>query len=359
MRIAEVAPPWLAVPPKGYGGIEWVVALVADGLVERGHDVTLFATGDSITKARLEYVFDVAPGPTFINEIWHDAMHTTHAFRNREAFDAYHVHTPWSSLLVSAALGVPTVHTLHGSFTPEMRRLYSTFGDRVWFAAISEAQRAQMPELNYAGVVYNGVDPALYPFTEEKDDFVLFLGRAVPDKGVLRAVQAAAAAGERLVLAVKVADQIEVEYWNREVLPALPADVTLLGEITFTEKVDLLSRAKAVLFPIDWDEPFGLVLIEAMACGTPVLATPHGAVPEIVVDGRTGFVLPVEGFPDHAAAALKRVQELDPKAARRRVEEHFSRRDMVYGYERMFEQVVAGAVPSASALGVGGRRETT
>jgi glycosyltransferase involved in cell wall biosynthesis len=348
MRIAEVAPPWLAVPPKGYGGIEWVVALVADGLAERGHDVTLFATGDSITKARLEYAFDVAPGPRFINEIWHDTMHTVHAFRDPDAFDVYHVHTPWSSLLVPAALGVPTVHTLHGSFTPEMRRLYSAFGDRVWFAAVSEAQRAQMPELNYAGVVHNGVDPALYPFVEDKKDFVLFIGRAVPEKGVLQAVEAAAVAGERLVLAVKVVHDSEVEYWNHEVLPAIPPDATVLGEIGFQEKLDLLSRAKAVLFPIDWDEPFGMVLVEAMACGTPVLATPRGAVSEIVVDGQTGFVLPVEGFPERAAEALKRLQELDPKASRRRVEERFSKRAMVGGYERVFEHVVASALPPVS-----------
>src|SRR5205085_3543059 len=155
-----------------------------------------------------------------INEIWHDTMHTTHAFRDPDAFDVYHVHSPWSSLLVPAALEIPTVHTLHGSFTPEMRRLYSAFGGRVSFAAVSKAQRAQMPELNYSGVVHNGVDPALYPFAGEKDDFVLFLGRAVPEKGLLRAVQAAVVAGERLVLAVKVADPTEVDHWNNEVLPA-------------------------------------------------------------------------------------------------------------------------------------------
>jgi glycosyltransferase involved in cell wall biosynthesis len=357
MRIAEVAPPWLAVPPRGYGGIEWVVALLADGLTERGHDVTLFATGDSVTKAHLDYVFERAPGPQFINDIWHDTVHTLHTFRGPDVFDVYHVHSPWSSLILPAALGVPTVHTVHGSFTPEMRRLYSALGNRVWFVAVSETQRDQMPGLNYAGVVYNGVDVDLHPFREDKEDFVLFLGRAAPEKGVLRAVLAAREAGERLVLAVKVAHETEVEHWNREVLPALPEDATVLTEVTFAEKLDLLSRAKAVLFPIDWDEPFGLVMVEAMACGTPVIATSRGSVREIVVEGETGFVLPVEDFPQRAAEALRRVGELDPKASRRRVEERFSKRVMVEGYERVFECVLAStSVPAAGLAAAGSRR---
>ena len=355
MRIAEVAPPWLAVPPKGYGGIEWVVALLADGLTERGHDVTLFATGDSVTKARLDYAFERAPGPEFINDIWHDIMHTAHTYRDPGAFDLYHVHSPWSSLILPAALGVPTVHTLHGSLTPQMQRLYSALGDSVWFVAISESQRSQMPELNYSGIVHNGVDVDLHPFREHKEDFVLFLGRAAPEKGVLRAVLAAREAGERLVLAVKVIHRTEVEHWNRDVLPALSENATVLSEVTLEEKLDLLSRAKAVLFPIDWDEPFGLVMVEAMACGTPVIATARGAVGEIVVDGETGFVLPVEDFPQRAAGALRRVRELDPKTCRRRVEERFSKRVMVEGYEHVFECVLASADAPGRRLSAAGK----
>jgi len=348
MRIAQVAPPWLAVPPKGYGGIEWVVALLTDGLVERGHDVTLFATGDSETKAKLDYVFDKAPGSKLINDPLLDTIHTLHVYRDPGAFDLFHVHSPFSALAVAAALERPVVHTLHGPFTPEMRRLYSAIGDRVWFVAISEAQRAHMPNLRYGGVVYNGIDVASYPFREDKDDFVLFLGRAHPDKGVLRAVLAAREAEARLVLAVKVAHPEEVEHWNRDVLPALPPDATILGEIGIEEKLDLLSRAKAVLFPIDWDEPFGLVMTEAMACGTPVIATPRASVPEVVADGKTGFVVSVEDYPVEAAARLKRLDEIDPKACREWVEERFSKDRMVEGYERVFERVVASAATSAN-----------
>jgi glycosyltransferase involved in cell wall biosynthesis len=340
MRIAQIAPPWLAVPPTGYGGIEWVVALLADGLVERGHDVTLFATGDSRTSAKLDAVFATAPGPARINDVWLDTVHTLHALRDPSAFDVFHVHSPWSALAATIALGKPVVHTLHGSFTEEMKQLYAQVGDGARLVAISEDQRRHMPELNYAGVVYNGVRMSDYPFRTEKDDFVLFLGRASPDKGAHRAVMAAREAGERLVIAVKVAHEEEELHWNNEVLPMMPPDATVLGEITLDEKVDLLSRAKAVLFPIDWDEPFGLVMTEAMACGTPVIATPRGSVPEVVADGETGFIDSVEGYPKEAAAALKRLSAIDPAACRRRVEESFSTESMVAGYERAFDLAI-------------------
>ncbi|HXF58147.1 MAG TPA: glycosyltransferase family 4 protein [Actinomycetota bacterium] len=341
MRIALVAPPWLACPPKGYGGIEWVVALLADGLAERGHDVTLFATGDSVTKARLEWVFPEAPGPRFINDILLDTLHTLRAFRDPSRFDVFHVHSPFSALAVAACLPVPAVHTIHGSFTEPMRRIYREAGDRVWYVAISHSQRSHMPDLHYGGVVYNGVDVDAYPFRAEKEGFVLFLGRAAPEKGVLRAVLAAREAGVPLVLAVKVADRVEEEHWARDVVPNLPEGTQVLGEVSLEEKLDLLSRARAVLFPIDWDEPFGLVMAEAMACGTPVIATPRGAAPEVVADGVTGFLVSVEDYPREAARAIERLGEIDPSGCRARVKELFSKEAMVAGYERVYELAVA------------------
>jgi len=338
-----VSPPWLAVPPKGYGGIEWVVSLLADGLTDRGHDVTLFATGDSTTKARLEYVFAEAPGPDHINSIWHDAVQSLHVYRDVSRFDVIHEHTVWSGLVAASLVDVPVVHTLHGSFTPEMRALYERVADKLWFVAISERQRSLMPDLRYGGVVYNGIDVARYPFRERKEDFLLFLGRANPDKGALRAVQAARASGLPLVIAVKVAQEEERRHWDEEVMPALPADATVLGEVSFEEKADLLSRARAVLFPIDWEEPFGLVMTEAMACGTPVIATPRGSVPEVVAEGETGFIVPVDGYAEAASEALKRIGDLDPKAGRRRVEERFSKDAMVSGYEAIYARITEGA----------------
>jgi glycosyltransferase involved in cell wall biosynthesis len=341
MRIAQVCPPWLAVPPKGYGGIEWVVALVADGLVEAGHDVTLFATGDSRTIAKLEYVFDEAPGSRLINDPVLDTTHALFSLRDaRERFDVLHVHTPFSALAAAIETGVPTVHTLHGSFTPEMSRLYSLVGDRASYVAISQAQRGFNPDLRYAGVVYNGIDMSFYTLNEEKEDFVLFLGRAAPEKGWRRAIDTAMLAGERLVSAVKIAHPTEEEEWETNIKPVLPSDFEVMGEISQEDKVDLLRRAKAVLFPIDWPEPFGLVMTESMACGTPVIATPRGSVPEVIEDGVTGWIVDVETYAEQAAERLKHLGEIDPRACRERVQRLFSKEAMVAGYERVFEEVV-------------------
>ena len=341
MRIAEICPPWLAVPPKGYGGIEWVVALLADGLADAGHEVTLFATGDSKTRARLEYVFEQAPGSDRINDITLDTTHTLFSLRDaRERFDVLHVHAPFSSLAAAVETGVPTVHTLHGSFVPEMQRLYSFVADRVWFVAISEAQKRSGEGLRYGGVVYNGIDMSRYALQRDKEDFVLFLGRAAPEKGWRRAIEAAMAAGERLVSAVKIAHPTEHREWETNIRPVIPEDFEVLGEVSLEEKVDLLRRAKAVLFPIDWDEPFGLVMTEAMACGTPVIATPRGSVPEVVEDGVTGWIVPVEDYAAGAADRLRHVSEIDPKACRDRVRRLFSKEAMVAGYEGVFERAI-------------------
>jgi glycosyltransferase involved in cell wall biosynthesis len=318
-----------------------VVSLLADGLVGRGHDVTLFATGDSRTKARLEYVFQRAEGPPAINSIWHDTVHQAFAHRDLSRFDVLHQHVYWSGVVAGALADIPVVHTLHRHFSDEMRAIYRQVADRLWFVAVSEDQRSRMPELRYAGVVYNGIDVAHYPFLEEKEDFLLFIGRTHPDKGPLRAVETARATGLRLVMAVKSAEPIEKEHWERDVKPVLPEGTELLSEIPHDRKVELMSRARAVLFPISWDEPFGLVQVEAMACGTPVIATPRGAVPEIVVDGETGFIVPVEGYADSAALAIKRTDEIDPGACRRRVEERFTAEAMISGYEAVYERAVS------------------
>jgi glycosyltransferase involved in cell wall biosynthesis len=238
--------------------------------------------------------------------------------------------------------GVPTVHTLHGSFVPEMTRLYSFVAQRAWFVAISEAQQRFSEDLRYGGVVYNGIDMSAYPLQEDKEDFVLFLGRAAPEKGWRRAIEAAAASGERLVSAVKIAHPTEQEEWTNNIQPILPSDSEVLGEITLEEKVSLLRRAKAVLFPIDWAEPFGLVMTEAMACGTPVIATPRGSVPEVVQDGVTGWIVDVEDYAAQAAERLTRLSEIDPRACRDRVQRLFSKEAMVAGYEAAFDRAVSG-----------------
>ena len=342
MRIAQLCPPWLAVPPKGYGGIEWVVSLLADGLAAAGHDVTLFATGDSSTTANLDYVFEAAPGSDRINDIMLDATHTMFSLRDAaERFDVLHVHSPFSALAAAVETSVPAVHTLHGSFTPEMSRLYAQVADRAWFVAISEAQRRTNEALRYAGVVYNGIDVARYPFVTDKDDYLLFLGRAAPEKGWLRAVETARLTGRRLISAVKISHPTEIEEWEGRIRPILPEGSEVLGEIGHEEKASLLAHAQAVLFPIDWDEPFGLVMTEAMACGTPVIATPRGSVPEVIADGETGWIVDIEGYPEEAAERLAKLDSIDPAACRDRVWRLFSKEAMVAGYERVFAEVAA------------------
>ena len=342
MRIAQLCPPWLAVPPKGYGGIEWVVSLLADGLATAGHDVTLFATGDSTTTAKLEYILEAAPGSDRINDIMLDATHTMFSLRDAaERFDVLHVHSPFSSLAAAVETTVPAVHTLHGSFTPEMSHLYAQVADRAWFVAISEAQRRTNEALRYAGVVYNGIDVDRYPFVTEKDDYLLFLGRAAPEKGWLRAVETARLTGRRLISAVKISHATEIEEWEGKIRPILPEGSEVLGEIGHEEKASLLAHAQAVLFPIDWDEPFGLVMTEAMACGTPVIATPRGSVPEVIADGETGWIVDIEGYPQQAADRLAKLDSIDPAACRDRVWRLFSKEAMVAGYERVFAEVAA------------------
>jgi glycosyltransferase involved in cell wall biosynthesis len=223
-----------------------------------------------------------------------------------------------------------------------MKRLYSYVGDRAWYVAISEAQRGFNPGLNYAGVVYNGIDLDFYALQEEKEDFVLFLGRAAPEKGWRRAIDAAKRAGERLVSAVKIAHETEEMEWETNIRPVLPHDFEVMGEITQEHKVDLLRRAKAVLFPIDWQEPFGLVMTEAMACGTPVIGTPRGSVPEVIDDGVTGWIVDVERYAEEAADRLTRLGDVDPRACRERVGRLFSKEAMVAGYERVFDAVAGG-----------------
>jgi glycosyltransferase involved in cell wall biosynthesis len=341
MRIAQVCPPWLSVPPKGYGGIEWIVSLLADGLVESGHDVTLFASGDSETKAKLEFVFEEAPGSASINDITLDATHTMFAMRGvAERFDVVHVHSPFSALAAAVETGVPAVHTLHGSFNPEMRRLYDQVADRAWFVAISQAQRRFHEGLRYAGVVYNGIDLDQYPYRAEKQDYLLFLGRAAPEKGWLRAIETAKLSGMRLISAVKIAHPTEEEEWEQRIKPALPDGSEVLGEIPREVKAGLVANARAVLFPIDWDEPFGLVMTEAMACGTPVIATPRGSVPEVIADGETGFIVSVERFAEEATERLGHLDEISPAACRERVDLLFDKEAMVEGYERVFDEVV-------------------
>lgn len=337
MKVAQIAPPWFAVPPERYGGIEWVVALLADGLADRGHDTTLYASGGSITRAKLVTIFDEPPGGTHIGDAFYDVVHAGSAYRDASSFDIIHDHSGVVGPAIGAHAGVPVVHTLHGPFTEQAKRLYTLLSGRVWYVAISEAQRAFCPDLSYAGTVHNGIDISKYPFREDKEDFLLFLGRINPEKGPEIAVEVAHRTGRKLVMAIKKAEPMEEEYWRTIVEPNLDGSEEIIGEITIDEKADLLARASAVLFPIQWPEPFGLVMTEAMASGTPVISFAYGAAPEVIVDGKTGFLVKTI---DEMCEAVERAREIKPAVARQHVEDHFSADAMVEGYLRAFEKVL-------------------
>jgi glycosyltransferase involved in cell wall biosynthesis len=341
MRIALVAPPWYPVPPSGYGGIEWVVALLADGLADRGHDVTLFAPPGSRTKARLVSPLGEQPPPDSIGNPWYEASHAVSAYEESERFDLLHDHTGPVGVSIGAVIDAPIVHTLHGPFTPQALMLYSRVARHLWFVAISQSQRSIGPaDLRWAGVVHNGIPLEQYRYREDKEDFLLFLGRADEEKAPDLAVEAARRAGRRLVMCVTRKNERERQYWAERVEPLLGDDVEVHGECDHEQKAELLARAAALLFPIQWPEPFGLVMTEAMACGTPVVAWRNGAVPEVVEDGVTGFMA---DSMDELVEAIGRVGELDPRAMRAHVEERFSAAAMVAGYERAYERVLAGA----------------
>jgi glycosyltransferase involved in cell wall biosynthesis len=340
VRIALIAPPWYTIPPSGYGGIEWVVALLADGLSERGHEVTLFAAPGSRTRARLVSPLDEEPPRDAIGDPWYEASHVVSVYEHGDDFDILHDHTGPVGVSVGALSNCPTIHTLHGPFTEQAHMLYSRVARRHWFVAISESQRSFAPEnLRWAGVVYNGIPMERYPFREDKDDFLLFLGRADEEKAPHLAIEAARRAGRRLVLCSTTKNPRERSYWAADVEPLLGDDVVVEGEVSHERKADLLARAAALVFPIQWAEPFGLVMTEAMACGTPVVAWRNGSVPEVVADGETGFI--VESV-DEMAAAVGRVGDLDPRVLRARVEERFSAEAMVRGYERAYERALTG-----------------
>jgi len=339
MRIAQLAPPWFAVPPERYGGIEWVVALLADGLADRGHDTTLYASAGSITRAKLITVFDEPPGGEYIGDPWYDTVQAVTAYQAASSYDLVHDHSGMVGPAIGSFVDVPVVHTLHGPFTDKAKRIYQLLSGHIWYVAISEAQRAFCPDLSYAGTVHNGIDVDRYPFRKEKEDFLLFLGRVNQEKGPELAVEVAHRTGRKLVMAVKMAEQFEKDYWRDVVEPMLDGSEEIIGEITVDEKADLLARAAAVLFPIQWPEPFGLVMTEAMATGTPVIAFAYGAAPEVIVHGKTGFLV---NTLDEMCDATERVGEIQAEDCRAHVEAHFSADAMVEGYVRCFERVLAG-----------------
>jgi len=344
MRIAQIAPPWISVPPHGYGGIEWVVQQLCDGLVARGHEVVLYATGDSRTAAELRSVIPTQI-PQYMGLSTFEAQHSGFALadilaaKGDREFDVLHDHSGAFVVAAAALLGLPPVlHTVHNSFNDSTRSFYSMYGQTVAYNAISKYQRsASPPNMNWVGVVHNAIDISRWPFQATKQDYLLAFGRICEDKGLHLAVEVARRTGRRLLMAGVLQDQYR-SYFTTRIQPELDDQIVYLGEVAGRRRWELFANAAAFLFPIVWPEPFGLVMIEAMATGTPVIALRNGSVPEVIQDGQTGFV--VENV-DEMVAAVARVTEIDPAACRRHVERRFHIDRLLDRYEAIYRRLVA------------------
>ena len=344
MRIGMSAPPWFPLPPHGYGVIELVVSVLTEGLVRRGHEVTLFASGDSQTEARLRYVFAKAPFERIEQGAGLEVLHSLAAYTHAAEFDVIHDHDGIASrgmgALVNRLMGTPVVATLHGPADPGSQELLVGMRHSLRFIAISDYQRQGFPDLDFVATIPNAIDLEQYPFAHKKDGYLLFLGRMTADKGAHTAIEVARRLGECLIMAGKINEGPERQYFNEQVEPHLSDNVHFRGEVDMDVKVELYQHAKCTLFPIQWAEPFGLVMIESLATGTPVIAFRRGSVPEVIDHGRTGFVVDTV---DEMVEAVRHVGDIDPAECRRAVTERFGIEAFVDAHEAAYERMLAGA----------------
>jgi glycosyltransferase involved in cell wall biosynthesis len=349
MRVAQVAPPFESVPPSRYGGTERVVATLTDELVRRGHQVTLYASGDSDTAAQRVPVVEQAlwrrqPSYRDFSPFW--AIELGKLIRQVDGFDVVHSHLDFFGFLLARVAACPVVSTLHGRLDlPELVPLYQEFSD-VPLVSISDAQRQPVPEANWVATVYHGIPLDEYTFNPKPAGYLAFLGRISPEKGLDTAIRVA----QRVQLPLKIAARMPLpfrndpnaradwDYYENVVQPLLQgSNVELIGQVGGQEKDEFLGNARALLFPIRWPEPFGLVMPEALACGTPVLALREGSVPEVVEDGVTGFIC---GDEDELVEAVGRLDEIDRVRCRAEAERRFSPAEMADRYEQVYHQLI-------------------
>jgi glycosyltransferase involved in cell wall biosynthesis len=336
VKIAVIAPPWVPVPPPAYGGTEAVLDNLCRGLRAAGHDVLLFATGDSTCDVDVRWVLDRAAGTVAAGAAT-ELRHVIHAYRTLSDWgpDVVHDHTLVGPVYASRCR-VPVVTTNHGPFDGELGDLYRAIADSVAVIAISEHHARSAAGIPVAAVIHHGVDVDAFPEGDGQGGYALFLGRMSPDKGVHAAARIARQAGVPLRIAAKMREPSEQAYFEQEVAPLLGDGIEYVGEVGGRDKLELLADAACLLNPLAWPEPFGMVMIEALACGTPVVATARGSVPEIVTHGTTGFVADRD---EELAEALRRVADLDRDRCRKEAAARFSTARMVADHVELYERV--------------------
>jgi glycosyltransferase involved in cell wall biosynthesis len=352
MRIAQVAPLFESVPPKLYGGTERVVSWLTEELVRLGHGVTLFASGDSMTTAKLVPAcpesLRLAAGS--VDHLPHHLLLLEEVLRHKHEFDVIHFHIDYLHYPFSRRERYTHVTTLHGRLDlPDLVPLYEVYRDMP-VVSISDSQREPLPNLNWQGTVHHGLPENNYTFHRKPGKYLAFLGRTSPEKGLDRAIEIAKSAGMPLKVAAKI-DKVDQEYFETCIQPLLKeSDIEFVGEVGYPHKGEFLGDAAALLFPVSWPEPFGLVMIEAMACGTPVIAYPLGSVPEVMEDGVSGYIVAdLEG----ALAAVRKIGDIDRKQVRKYFEQHFTAARMAQDYLKIYQRLVSRKkAPLAASSGV-------
>ncbi len=341
MKILQVAPLWERVPPPGYGGTEAVVSLLTDELVRQGHEVTLCASGDSLTLAALRSVHprSLRTADGMKDGTPYDWVHAAEAIAAANAFDIIHNHAGEPVMALAGFTDTPMLTTMHCLITPDTQIVWEHYDG--YYNTVSHAQAKTVPPMErprYVGAVYNAVELGSFSFNEWKDEYLLCLNRVAPEKGTHLAIEAARKAGRKLIIAGKV-DRVDREYFEAMVRPLLDdRDVLFIGEADHRGRKELYAKAACVLMPICWEEPFGLVMAEAMASGTPVIAFARGAAPEVIVDGETGFLAhDVESMVE----AIGRIDMIEPTRCRQHVEANFDVPVMVEGYLRLYRKIVS------------------
>jgi len=338
LKIAQIAPLWIPVPPITYGGTEFMIHLLSEELLKRGHEVTLFASGDSQFSGTLVAFCE--------KSLWRLRSQSPHAYysmlfsevvKRQNEFDIIHDHSEFYFAPFSAFIKKPIMMTLHRPITRETAEVFKKFPN-INYIPISHDQRESNPEINFSKTIHHGIPVEQYAFKPDHDNYLVWLSKLIPEKGILEAIEVAKRSGEKLIICGNIAPGHEL-FFKHEIVPLIDGEqIRYVGEANFEKKIEILSRAKALLYPISRREPFGLVIAEAMACGTPVIAFGQGAVPEVVADGRTGFVV------KDVLSMIGKIQhigEIDRKECRRHIEENFNLKKMVDAYESLYCNMAA------------------